>query len=66
MSFIREHDLPMSELQYALRYVRILRENKSLSDQVMGIREPQNPVAEVAPPPFDWNDKENRAVARDP
>ncbi|EDW41369.1 uncharacterized protein LOC6605561 [Drosophila sechellia] len=62
MSFIREHDLPISELQYALRYVRIVRENKSPSDPVMA---PQDPVAEVSPPPFDWNG-EGQAVARDP
>ncbi|XP_033160146.1 uncharacterized protein LOC117141002 [Drosophila mauritiana] len=66
MSFIREHDLPISELQYALRYVRIVRENKSLSDPVMGTRAPQDPVAEVSPPPFDWSGEDDQAVARDP
>ncbi|XP_043649833.1 uncharacterized protein LOC122617874 [Drosophila teissieri] len=65
MFFIREHDLPMSELHYALRYVRILHGSRSQSDQTMGIQVPQPPVAEVAPPPFDWENKENQPVARD-
>ncbi|EDV51661.1 uncharacterized protein LOC6544955 [Drosophila erecta] len=64
--FIREHDLPMSELHYALKYVRILNGNRSQSDQIMQAQDASLiPVAEVAPPPFDWEDKENQPVARD-
>ncbi|XP_017080053.1 uncharacterized protein LOC108113855 [Drosophila eugracilis] len=60
MFFIREHELPMSELRYALKYVRILHGNYNES---VGV-EPQNPVDMVEPPAFDWEDKENAPVPR--
>ncbi|KAH8361427.1 hypothetical protein KR084_001924, partial [Drosophila pseudotakahashii] len=64
MFFIREHELPMSELRYALKYVRILHGDRFQNDPIMPASMPQNPVAEVEPPPFDWEDKENQPVAR--
>ncbi|EDW94395.1 uncharacterized protein LOC6533994 [Drosophila yakuba] len=65
MFFIREHDLPMSELYYALKYVRFLHGNRAQTDQTTDIQVPQTQVPEVAPPPFDWEDKENHSVSRD-
>ncbi|XP_016924331.3 uncharacterized protein [Drosophila suzukii] len=65
MLFIQEHELPMSELGCALKYVRILHGNPSQDDKVMPASMTQNPVAEVEPPPLDWEDKEIQSVARD-
>jgi len=64
MLFIQEHELPMSELGCALKYVRILHGNSSQNDQVKPSSMTQNPVAEVEPPPLDWEDKEIQSVAR--
>ncbi|XP_037721697.1 uncharacterized protein LOC119554745 [Drosophila subpulchrella] len=64
MLFIREHELPMSELGYALKYVRILHGNPSQNNQVMPASMPQNHVAEVEPPPLDWEDEEIQSLAR--
>ncbi|XP_017128215.1 uncharacterized protein LOC108146672 [Drosophila elegans] len=66
MFFIREHELPMSELRYALKYVRILHGARSQENQVLANPVAQIPVAEVEPPVFNWEDKENQPVERHP
>ncbi|KAH8340416.1 hypothetical protein KR067_006474, partial [Drosophila pandora] len=62
MSLIKENQLPMSELLTALKYVRILNDSLNPSH---GIQDPPIvPVAEVAPPPFDWDEKEDQPMVR--
>ncbi|EDV40247.1 uncharacterized protein Dana_GF24036 [Drosophila ananassae] len=62
MSLLKENQLPMSELLTALKYVRIL--NDSLNPG-HGIQDPPIvPVPEVAPPPFDWDEKEDQPMIR--
>ncbi|XP_016988450.1 uncharacterized protein LOC108051017 [Drosophila rhopaloa] len=60
--FIREHELPMSELRYALKYVRILHGSRSQENQV--VEDPVTQIPEVEPPLFNWEDKENQPVVR--
>ncbi|XP_016955379.1 uncharacterized protein LOC108028223 [Drosophila biarmipes] len=62
MLFIRKNELPMSELGYALKYVRIL--HGSQTDQAVPAPLPQNQVPEVEPPPLDWKDNELQPLAR--
>ncbi|XP_017052062.1 uncharacterized protein LOC108095457 [Drosophila ficusphila] len=66
MFFLREHELPMSELLYALKYVRILHGSRSQANQPVVTPMPQVPIVEVEPPAFDWEDKENQPVVRQP
>ncbi|KAH8257300.1 hypothetical protein KR038_006909, partial [Drosophila bunnanda] len=67
MSLIQEHELPMSELHYALKYVRILHRGHVPQDPPKGAEVPQAPVPEVAPPKLDGDYQETleRFVIRD-
>ncbi|KAH8380275.1 hypothetical protein KR009_009756, partial [Drosophila setifemur] len=63
MTFIQEHKLPMSDLRYALKYVRILHGGEPTENQIP--EDSNSQVAMVEPPPFDWDDKENLPVIRE-
>ncbi|KAH8239715.1 hypothetical protein KR032_007183, partial [Drosophila birchii] len=56
MSLIQEHKLPMSELHYALKYVRILHQGHDPQDSH---KELAVPVPEVEPPEYNGDCKEN-------
>ncbi|KAH8293758.1 hypothetical protein KR054_003913, partial [Drosophila jambulina] len=67
MSLIQEHELPMSDLHYALKYVRILHQGHDPQNSHKGVEEPQAQVAEVEPPEFDgdYEDTFNSFVIRE-
>lgn len=62
MKFMKENDLPMSDMYYALKYVRISNRVVKLDVQFQHIRERLNKLREedirtVSPPPGDWDPK---------
>ncbi|KAH8386062.1 hypothetical protein KR200_008352, partial [Drosophila serrata] len=63
MSLIQEHELPMSDLHYALKYVRILHQGHDPQDPQKEVEK----VPEVSPPEFDGDYEETleRFVIRD-
>ncbi|KAH8372183.1 hypothetical protein KR093_010485, partial [Drosophila rubida] len=60
LKFIKENDLSMSELYFALKYVRISNRDlqsdekfKDIQQRLKKLREED--MAVVSPPPPDWN-----------
>ncbi|KAH8301082.1 hypothetical protein KR018_000939, partial [Drosophila ironensis] len=53
MAFIQEHQLSMSDLLCALKYVRILNGGHAAASQIPETP-PEPKVPEVEPPPIDW------------
>ncbi|KAH8305780.1 hypothetical protein KR059_010633, partial [Drosophila kikkawai] len=58
MSLIQEFELPMSDLHYALKYVRILHHGGDTQNTHKGLEAPKTPVAEIEPPEFDGDNEE--------
>ncbi|KAH8408060.1 hypothetical protein KR222_002619 [Zaprionus bogoriensis] len=59
MKFIKENDLPMTDLFYALKYVRISNRADELDDQFQQIQDRLKKLREenirtISPPPPDW------------
>lgn len=62
MKFMKENDLPMSDMFYALKYVRISNRAVELDEQFQQIQERLNKLRDedirvVSPPPGDWDPK---------
>ncbi|KAH8306933.1 hypothetical protein KR044_001440, partial [Drosophila immigrans] len=60
VKFIKENDLPMTELYYALKYVRISNRDLQSDEKFEDIQQRLNKLREedramVSPPPPDWS-----------